>query len=477
MIQIDEIKTELEKDMIMAMILDNGFLKNIIPILKIDLLEISFLKLVAKWCINFYNKYEKAPKNEITIMFEEYKQQSRDESKAETIEIFLNNLSSQHQDGKYAGNSLYLLDRVEKYFKIKSLEQLKNNITGAILEDDILKAESYISNYTRISRPVSDGIDILKDTSQAISILYETEDKLFKLPGQLGKKIKYFCRDDLVACVAPAKRGKTWWLIEMATRALYAKRKVLFVSLEMTTSQMISRVYQNLLGECKVLPEERTEKESEIEVPCFIKDNFVGQKEKNKKGLTPKKISRKTKSLKRMLKNGQFILTSFPANSAGVQDIKNYLDNLNHFDKFTPDVIVVDYADILKAEKISKDERHQIDSTWRGLRQLAQERHCLVVTASHSNKGTFDKDITAKDITEDIRKFNHVACLFAINQSKKDRENNFVRISLLGHRHEGNAGGDVFVLQKLEIGKPYLDSRDEQYIPEMYKANKTGAKE
>ena len=45
-----------------------------------------------------------------------------------------------------------------------------------------------------------------------------------------------------------------------------------------------------------------------------------------------------------------------------------------------PDVIIVDYADILAPEDTRQSEkRHQVDETWKALRRLSQEWHALVI--------------------------------------------------------------------------------------------------
>ena len=54
-------------------------------------------------------------------------------------------------------------------------------------------------------------------------------------------------------------------------------------------------------------------------------------------------------------------------------------------DGFVPDLIVVDYADLIVPE--SRGEfRHQQNEIWKGLRRLSQEKgEPLVITASQSD--------------------------------------------------------------------------------------------
>ncbi len=124
-----------------------------------------------------------------------------------------------------------------------------------------------------------------------------------------------------------------------------------------------------------------------------------------------------------------------------------------------PDVIVVDFADAILST--SKNEyRHEIDEKWLNLRSLAQQKHCIVVTGSHSNRATFSRDITQADPSEDYRKLNHVTHMIGLNQLPKEKRKGIMRINQLANRdHDFNQESFVVVLQCLEIGKCLLDSK------------------
>jgi len=137
----------------------------------------------------------------------------------------------------------------------------------------------------------------------------------------------------------------------------------------------------------------------------------------------------------------------------------NKLDNLEHYDDFVPDVIITDYADITRSENRG-EKRHQIDEIWLGHRFISQERNCLVLTASHSNKATFDRDIRQGDLSEDYRKLNHVTWAGALNQNEEENEQGIMRLSVLADRYQRfNGMNEAKVLQCLDIGQVCLDSR------------------
>jgi intein/homing endonuclease len=243
----------------------------------------------------------------------------------------------------------------------------------------------------------------------------------------------------------------TWWLIWAAILAVTSKLNVAFFSLEMTERQMIRRIYQSLLGETKRKPEEP------INVPEFDEAGRIFMRQVTKLGVNGQDALKKKRALKRLTRGAKFKLICVPAYSMSVGGMAAHLDNMEHFDGFIPDVIVCDYADILRPET-KGDHRNLIDESWRALRALAQKRHCLVFTGTHSGRATFTRDMGQGDITEDIRKLNHVACMIGLNEDKDDRDAGCMRVVTLAQRHEG-AGSEVTVLKCLDIGKPYLDSR------------------
>ena len=56
-----------------------------------------------------------------------------------------------------------------------------------------------------------------------------------------------------------------------------------------------------------------------------------------------------------------------------------------------PDVVVIDYADIMADE--GKDERASVNKRWKYLRGLADTHKCLIVTATQANSSSFDLSI------------------------------------------------------------------------------------
>jgi hypothetical protein len=156
-------------------------------------------------------------------------------------------------------------------------------------------------------------------------------------------------------------------------------------------------------------------------------------------------------------KAGKFHLVEFPTDSLTVGEMNAYLNNLEYYDNFIPDVIITDYADKFKWDSRA-EPRHSIDRIWASHKGLAQAKHCLVATASQSNTERSGKKVGKGSWAESIEKRRGIDLGLALNQTPEELEKGLLYISIDKMRHEEAVFSEVAVLQNLSIGRPYLDS-------------------
>jgi len=106
--------------------------------------------------------------------------------------------------------------------------------------------------------------------------------------------------------------------------------------------------------------------------------------------------------------------------------------------------------------------RHQVDEIWKGLRNLSQERHCLVITATQADARSYEQNrLKVSNFSEDKRKNAHVTAMYGLNQDPKDREKQlgWMRINEIVIREgDFSSSNEVYVLQNLKRGRPFLGS-------------------
>ena len=426
------------------------------------ILQSQAAKYIATWCIDYVEKYTTAPGPTIQKICNTYLESEPDKAEYKLANKLIQTITTEYT---IDDNWEYLLDGIFQHIKEKQFEKLKANIEICLSKNDVSSAEELLTVFKTAKREKIEGISLKQNELVAKIVTDNSEDEtILTFPGALGQLVGDLQRGDLFAVASPAKRGKSWFLQESAIRAALQKKVVVYYSLEMNEKQVLSRIAQQLTNEIRYLPHDSEVDDSgttykNVILPTFDGIDAIRQNNTRKYGMNRKLVADKLKKFDTMSGRGDIHVCCFPAYSADVKRINQHLDELEREKNIIPDVIVVDYADILLSSN-RQDYRHQIDLIWKSLRGLAQERSVLCITASHTNKSTYSKSMGQGDLAEDTRKLNHVSCMIGMNQSNQDKENFVWRAVSLANRHGAfNSADEVVILHNFEIGRTYIDSR------------------
>jgi predicted transcriptional regulator len=160
--------------------------------------------------------------------------------------------------------------------------------------------------------------------------------------------------------------------------------------------------------------------------------------------------------------NNKFKLCTYPNETLTMQEINNLLTLWERQDGFVPDVILIDYADILAPDYDCNrlDGRGQINRIWQRMRKLSQEKHCLLITATQAAASSYDKEtLSLSDFSEDKRKYAHTTATYSLNQTDEEKKIGIMRLGELVIREsEFDRTRQVKVLQCLQRGRPFIGS-------------------
>ena len=449
-----------EKKIITYLITSEEFAKQIMPIFKPMELQSEYAQVVGSWIKEFYDQFKTVPNKAIQDIYREKRAGVRDEDTSDLIADFLAQLSKEY-DEAIPNNVEFSVIEAEKYLNLRSLEMLIEDLQDSVQKNDVVTGQQYVANYKRVDRATGEGVSIAKDYQEIINAFDDEEETLLRFPGILGDIIGDLPRGGFFSFFAPQKRGKTTWLWFTAELAQKRGLKVVFFSLEMTKKQILRRAWRSMTATPR--------KAGIVKIPYFedMDDGSyaVRVKEVEKEPCDLGEVKEKQKIMRKLYRGGDTRIIPLLGYGATVATLEAHLDNLNFYDNFVPDLIVIDYADLLHpSKKAGKEERHKLDDIWKGLRNISLSRNLLVVTASQTNKQTFDRDIRQGDGSEDSRKIGHITTGVAINQKKSEIDLGIVRVAQLVAREERATTAQAIVLQCLDIGKPYIDSR-------IYKSN------
>jgi hypothetical protein len=86
-----------------------------------------------------------------------------------------------------------------------------------------------------------------------------------------------------------------------------------------------------------------------------------------------------------------------------VQSIETSIKQLQDAEAWSPDILVIDYADRLSPPKGIQDKIVQIEHNWNHLRSIALDHHCLVVTGTQVKRTGYKGFLQTRDDVSDSK--------------------------------------------------------------------------
>ena len=213
------------------------------------------------------------------------------------------------------------------------------------------------------------------------------------MDGGLGK-------GELGVLVAPAGIGKTWCLQSLAAHLVRLGKTVVHYTLELNEAYVGLR-YDTV---------------------------FSGTPTANIK-FYQEDVQKVIDGLK-----GKLIIKYYPTRSASVNTLAAHLKQME-IQEIKPDVVIVDYADILKPTTFYKEKRHATGETYEHLRGMAGEFEIPIWTASQANRSSLEEEvIDASKVAEDYSKVMTADFVMSISRKVEDKIANTGRFHVIKNR-------------------------------------------
>lgn len=349
-------------------------------------------------------------------------------------------------------DSQYIIDDAELFIKAAVLRLTIDDINLALDNED---EESAMSIYEKMIIPEVQRSNIITfedDLDKQREALRKNRNLVIQFKDNVGQLVGPLFRGDFFSFASPTGVGKTWWLMWSAKQCRDQGLNVLFLSLEMQEQSILKRFQQMYYR--------RTLYGEEVTIAKFIQDDEdkyrVVHKKLNALQLKPEDIDQL--KIKAIGKYPHGRLKIVCRAGISISDLKAILSELKYQNKFVPDVIILDYADKMTTTKKVNTEREALGIIWKDLRDLALDQNLLMITASQTNRASWDKHFTREAIAEDSRKLNEVTCAVGIMADKKDRELGISMLRLLKVRDGYYENRDVCCSCNYHIGQPVLQS-------------------
>ena len=296
------------------------------------------------------------------------------------------------------------LDYIKKEFTSFCRNQ---NLKGVILASvDLLKA----GNFDRIKDLVDKAMKVGTETdlghnylddfdSRADEVKRDTVPSDWKpindlMDGGLGP-------GELGVVVAPSGVGKTWILTALGASAVRQGLSVVHYTMELS-------------------------------------EHYVGQRYDTVFTHIP---SADLKDKKEEVKNkisglqGKLLIKYFPPKGVSVKKIQQHIDKMIATDN-KPDVIIVDYADLLLSHSNKSDSTYaEQGGVYIDLRGLSGEMGIPVWTASQTNRSAIDSEVIEADkIADSYAKVMNADFIMSWSRKSKDKLNNTARAHIMKNR-------------------------------------------
>ena len=253
--KIEKRSSDEERRILIGMIVDSIVLGRIGSKWKSRMFRSKWANIVAGWCLQYYEKYEEAPLSHIESLYETWTGTSEDKNVIDLVGKFLASLSEEYEELKDESNSDYIIDLAGRHFNQVQIEKLMESMQSDIDRGKTVEAHRRLSSYNQIEMGLGKGIDVLQDT-EAIKKAFESKaESLVRYPGDLGKFFgNAFERGGFISFMGPEKRGKSFWLADVAYRGMLERRRVaLFEAGDMGEDSIIRRLMVRV-AKCPLYP-------------------------------------------------------------------------------------------------------------------------------------------------------------------------------------------------------------------------------
>jgi KaiC/GvpD/RAD55 family RecA-like ATPase len=386
---------DFQESLCHLIMVDRPFADQMFEVLDINFLELKYLQVFVKLVREYREKYSTHPSED--IMKSVVRSQLGQE---------LDSVQRQVRDF-YARIYRANIDDAE-YIKSTSLDFCrKQNLKGAMLKS-VKLLESL--SFDEISNVINDAIKLGSDSNFGHDYIVDFE-KRFELKARNPVATGWGEIDaithqglgigELGVVIAPTGAGKSMALVHLGAQALQAGKNVVYYTLELSET-VVGRRFDSCI----------------TNVPL---DSLRPFKEE---------IYEKIQNLE-----GSLVVKEYPTKSSSVVTLKNHLEKMVNRG-FKPDVIIVDYADLLRPSSTLREKRHELETIYEQLRGLAQELQCCLWTASQTNRSGLNAEvITMESISEAFNKCFVADFIISISRTAEDKINNQGRVFIAKNRN------------------------------------------
>jgi hypothetical protein len=418
------------------------------------LFESKWANLIGGWCVEHQRKFGSPPNGKLAHRFERWAQHTApDEATVEAVERFLQVLSDQSQQAT-ADDAQYLIDLAAKHFNQVRVKAAHKQAQVELDNGRYDEAHASMSGIRALDLSTATLLQPAEDFDAWDRAMQEERRRpLVTYPGDAGEFIgDAFCKGEFYAFEGPDKTGKTTLLVDFVYRACRAKRRVAFFDTgDGNEEEFLLRLGCRVQGAAEGYYKTLYPKGFEADGKLIAEEIKLTQVDP----ITAFRMFRKLCKAPDALR-----VECHPNSTLSAEGIDGILGDWAR-DGWAPDVVVIDYADILAPPEGIRDPLQQVDMTWKHLRRLSQARNCLVMTATQSSSAAYGNEkklLGRKHFSGRKTKNAEVNGLIGINVSEDERKQQMARWNWIVRRKDKRKGA-ITVAGCFDVGNPVICSK------------------
>ncbi|MBK23553.1 MAG: hypothetical protein CME70_06060 [Halobacteriovorax sp.] len=350
-------KTFQEK-IFQGLLTDHKWAAQMVEVMSPDFFEVKYLAYLTEKYFVYFGKYKAFPTLSLLIsIIKDDLSNGSDIILRDQIVEFLHRI----RHNPDMGDIKYVKDKALDFCKRQALKEALVQSVDDINEGKYETVVERMKTACAAGIPSTVGHDFFEDLDARFIKInrhvcptgIDRLDASDILGGGLG-------RGEIGVITANTGVGKSHWLVAMGANAMLTGKNVLHYTFELTEHAVGLRYDSNL---------------------CKIPSNDV---QDNKDRV--KEFYKKNSDL------GRLIIKEYPTGSASVLTIRNHIEKLA-LKGFSPGVIIIDYADIMRSSRNYDSLRHELKLIYEELRNLAMDLGLPVWTASQANRESANSEI------------------------------------------------------------------------------------
>jgi replicative DNA helicase len=160
--------------------------------------------------------------------------------------------------------------------------------------------------------------------------------------------------------------------------------------------------------------------------------------------------------LRKLRTRARFLIKEFPTSTLSVAGLNAYLDSLAKVHRFVPDVLLIDYPDLMAVD--SRNLRTDLGVIYKQIRGVAVKRNLALATVTQGTRQSTQSRVVSENmVAEDFSKVATADTILTYSQTPEEKKLGLARI-MVANARDAEDKYIVLVSQNYATGQFCIDS-------------------